>query len=108
MRAFLAASCSWVLFGANVWTTLCATFIVALVLFAFFGAALAVPALRGRKIKRRCACATSRDVVKLVEERERAAFDAKRYRPETVDLNNLPQTSREIYERARRSYKGTE
>lgn len=108
MRAFLAESCSLALFGANVWTTLGATFVVALVLFLFFGAALAAPSLRGRNVKRRCACAMSREVVKFVEERERAALDAKRYRPESVDPNNLPQTSRETYERARRSNKGTE
>ncbi len=108
MRAFLTESCFLFLFGANFWTTLGATFIVAFVLFIFLGAALAAPSLKGRKIKRRCACAMSREVVKFVEERERAALDAKRYRPETVDPNNLPQASREAYERARRSYKGTE
>jgi len=45
----------------------------------------------------------SRDVVKFVEERERVARDAKRYNPSTVDPKNLPQTSREVYEQARRS-----
>jgi len=108
VNAFSAQTCSLVLLGADVWTTLGATFAVAFVLFVLFGAALAMPALRGRKIKRRCACAMSREVLNYVEERERAAIDAKRYNPKTVDPKNLPQTSRGIYERARRSYKESE
>ena len=36
--------------------------------------------------------------MRIYNERERAALDAKRYRPETVDLRDLPQVSPELAE----------
>ena len=36
--------------------------------------------------------------MRIYNERERAALDAKRYRPETVDLRDLPQVSNELAE----------
>ena len=73
----------------------------AVVVFLIFGLILAIPILRGRKLKHRCACAASRDVMRILEERERAALEAARYSPDTVDVNNLPQTSPELAEYAR-------
>ncbi len=77
-------------------TTLGATAAFALVAFAGLFLALALPKFFGRKTKRRCACAASREVMRLVAEREKAALDAKRYRPETVDLRDLPQISPDL------------
>ena len=69
--------------------------------FLVFGAVLAIPLFRGRKLDRKCACAKSREVMRVLEERERAAFEAKRYAPETVDASDLPQTSPELAEYVR-------
>ncbi len=74
---------------------------IAIVAFALFGGILAIPALRGRKIKRTCACAESKRVMRILEERERAERDARRYAPETVDVARLPIASAELAEWAR-------
>ncbi|MGI6400518.1 MAG: hypothetical protein ACOX0A_00080 [Thermoguttaceae bacterium] len=83
-----------------------ATVGLAFIAFLIFGAILAIPALRGRKIKRTCACAGSRRVLRILEERERAARDARRYNPETVDTTNLPIAPPELTEWTRSSSQG--
>ncbi len=77
---------------------------------AFAGTCLALifPKFFGRKTKRRCACAASREAMRIYNERERAALDAKRYRPETVDLRDLPQVSPELAEFAQSASRATE
>lgn len=82
-------------------TTFLATLAFACVAFAAACLALIFPKFFGRKTKRRCACAASREVMRLYGERERAALDAKRYRPETVDARDLPQVSSELVELAK-------
>jgi hypothetical protein len=79
-------------------TAFIATVVFACVAFAGMGLALIFPKFFGRKTKRRCACAASREAMRIYNERERAALDAKRYRPETVDLRDLPQVSNELAE----------
>ena len=76
--------------------TFMATLGIAFLFFGLFAAALAIPLARGKKMQRRCACAASREVMRLLQERDRAALDAKRYRPETVDAKNLPIASPEL------------
>lgn len=68
----------------------------ACVVFLLFCAILAIPLFRGRKLSKKCACAASRDAVRAIEERERAAFQAKQYDPKTVDTNDLPTASLEL------------
>ena len=46
--------------------------------------------------------------MRIYNERERAALDAKRYRPETVDLRDLPQVSPELAEFAQVSSRSNE
>lgn len=75
-----------------------ATMGAALVVFLIFGAILAIPLFRGRKINRKCACAASKEALRVLEERERAAKEARLYSPSTVDVKNLPQTSAELAE----------
>ncbi len=41
----------------------------------------------GRQRQERCACAAARRAAKLLDQRKR---DAKKYSPETVDINHLP------------------
>ena len=89
------------LFGAA-WATFAATFFVAVVAFALFGIVLAAPALRGKGTTRKCACAASRELLRVLEERERAARIAREYAPSTVDVANLPLTSPELASRVRR------
>ncbi len=79
-------------------TVFLATLAFACVAFAATCLALIFPKFFGRKTKRRCACAASREAMRIYNERERAALDAKRYRPETVDLRDLPQVSPELAE----------
>lgn len=79
-------------------TVFLATLAFACVAFAATCLALIFPKFFGRKTKRRCACAASREAMRIYNERERAALDAKRYRPETVDLRDLPQVSSELAE----------
>ena len=79
------------------------TLAFACVAFAGMCLALIFPKFFGRKTKRRCACAASREAMRIYNERERAALDAKRYRPETVDLRDLPQVSNELAEFAQSS-----
>ena len=79
-------------------TVFLATLAFACVAFAATCLALIFPKFFGRKTKRRCACAASREAMRIYNERERAALDAKRYRPETVDLRDLPQVSNELAE----------
>ena len=80
-----------------------ATLGFAALFFGLFAAVLAIPLLRGKKMQRRCACAASKEVLRLLRERDRAALDAKRYRPETVDAKNLPIASPELAQWARGS-----
>ncbi len=80
---------------------LCATIAVSCVAFIIVAAIFALPLLRGRKLKRKCACAASKEVVKLYEEREKAAFRAKLYDPKTVDTSNLPQADPAVAQYAR-------
>ncbi|MGN0909862.1 MAG: hypothetical protein ACI4NV_00385 [Thermoguttaceae bacterium] len=80
-----------------------ATLGIAVLFFGLFAAALAIPLARGKKMQRRCACAASLEVLRLLRERDRAALDAKRYRPETVDAKNLPIASPELAQWARGS-----
>ena len=91
------------LFGASFFATLGATLLFAFLAFAFFALVLATPRLFGRAIKRRCACAGSREVLKLLAERERARLEAARYRPEEVDPSRLPMASPELADYARRA-----
>lgn len=93
---------------SGILTTLGATAAFACVAFAGLFLALALPIFFGRKLKRRCACAASRETMRLVEERERAALDAKRYRPEKVDLRDLPQISPDLADLTRRLEKNSE
>ncbi len=86
------------LFADGVIEQLIATTFVALIAFAAFAGALAIPALRGRKVKRTCACAASKIALKTLEERERAKMAALRYRPETVDVSQLPILSEDLVE----------
>lgn len=79
-------------------TTFLAALAFACVAFAATCLALIFPKFFGRKTKRRCACAASREAMRIYNERERAALNAKRYRPETVDLRDLPQVSPELAE----------
>ena len=81
--------------------TFMATLGFAALFFGLFAAVLAIPLLRGKKMQRRCACAASKEVLRLLRERDRAALDAKRYRPETVDAKNLPIASPELAQWAR-------
>ena len=74
------------------------TLAFACVAFVAMCLALIFPKFFGRKTKRRCACAASKEAMRIYNERERAALDAKRYRPETVDLRDLPQVSSELAE----------
>lgn len=85
-----------------------ATLAIAVAAFLLFGAVLAFPLLRGRKVKRRCACSASREVMRILEERERAARDAALYDPKTVDVADLPQTSPELAEYSRVAEKSAE
>ena len=89
-------------------TAFIATLAFACVAFAGMGLALIFPKFFGRKTKRRCACAASREAMRVYNERERAALDAKRYRPETVDLRDLPQVSPELAEWAQVSNRSKE
>lgn len=84
-------------------TIFLATLAFACVAFAATCLALIFPKFFGRKTKRRCACAASKEAMRIYNERERAALDAKRYRPETVDLRDLPQVSNELAEFAQGS-----
>ncbi len=86
------------LFAAGLVEQFVATSAVALLAFAAFAGALAIPALRGRKLKRTCACAASKIALKTLEERERAKMAALRYRPETVDVSQLPILSEDLVE----------
>lgn len=90
-------------FADGVLESFAATLVFAIVAFLVFGAILAIPALRGRKIKRTCACAGSRRVLRVLEERERAEKAARQYSPETVDAANLPTVAPELAEWARSS-----
>ena len=82
-------------------TTFFTTVGIAIFAFALFAGVLAIPALRGRKIKKTCACAESKRVMRVLEERERAKRDARRYAPATVDVASLPLASPELAEWAR-------
>ncbi|MCF0234254.1 MAG: hypothetical protein HUK22_04665 [Thermoguttaceae bacterium] len=92
--------------GQNFIVVLCVASLFAILAFGFFGLALGLPALLGKKIKRRCACGASREVMRLVAEREKAKLDAKRYRPETVNLADLPQISPELADLAQNLAQG--
>ena len=96
---------AWFLSGeieqTSLWLSFAVTLVVAFIAFAIFALILAVPLFRKRKIKRRCACAASKEVLRVLEERERAAKLAREYRPENVDVNDLPQASPELAEFAR-------
>lgn len=94
--------CLSILFADDVVEQFAATAFVALVAFVVFAVALAIPALRGRKLKRTCACAASKIALKTIEERERAKMAALRYRPETVDVSQLPILSEDLVEYTRR------
>ncbi len=89
------------LFADGEATTLLATIGFAIVAFALFGGGLAIPALRGRKIKRTCACSESNRVMRILAERRRAKRAARRYSPETVDVARLPLASSDLVEWAR-------
>ena len=89
-------------------TAFLATLAFACVAFAVMCLALIFPKFFGRKTKRRCACAASKEAMRIYKERERAALDAKRYRPETVDLRDLPQVSNELAEFAQGSSRSKE
>ncbi|MBQ1277999.1 MAG: hypothetical protein IIY07_05085 [Thermoguttaceae bacterium] len=84
------------------------TLAFACVAFVAMCLALIFPKFFGRKTKRRCACAASKEAMRIYKERERAALDAKRYRPETVDLRDLPQVSNELAEFAQGSSRSKE
>lgn len=77
-------------------SSILATCAFALVAFLAFAAILGAPLFFGKKLKRRCACAASKEVVRVVEERERAKWDAATYSPETVDAKRLPTLSQEL------------
>ncbi len=66
------------------------TLLFALAAFALFFGAIGLGIFLGRVKKRRCACAAAKAVMKQVEDRQKAARDALRYRPETVDPSALP------------------
>ncbi len=87
--------------------TRCVFMTVVFAVFAFlaFGLIFAVPYLRGKPTKRRCACAASEEATRVLDERERAKKDALRYDPNTVDANDLPTVSPELaqYESRRSS-----
>ncbi|MBR4834296.1 MAG: hypothetical protein IKU86_08215 [Thermoguttaceae bacterium] len=89
-------------------TIFIATLAFACVAFAGMCLALIFPKFFGRKTKRRCACAASREAMRLYGERERAALDAKRYRPETVDVRDLPQVSSDLVDLARVTNRSSE
>ncbi len=91
-------------FGAA-WGNVIATVLFACGAFAVFMLVLAIPALRGRAIKRKCACAASRDALRILEERERAKRNAMIYSVETVDAQRLPTVSPQLAEFARRERK---
>lgn len=78
-----------------------ATVLFSIAVFAFFGLALSLAALMGRRRKRRCACAESKAVMKTFLERDKAKRNARLYRRDTVDLQNLPVLSPEIAEDAK-------
>ena len=101
MQEFDVLTSAVAAFG-SIWTTLAATAIFAIVAFALFMLTLAIPAFRGRAIKRKCACAASRDALRILEERERAKRDAMLYSAETVDVERLPMASSELADYARR------
>lgn len=61
-----------------------------ILIFGFFFAALGLKRLFGKKTKRQCACAMSKEIVRKFEERDKNARDAARYSPNTVDPNDLP------------------
>ncbi|MDD3590473.1 MAG: hypothetical protein PHO46_09430 [Thermoguttaceae bacterium] len=81
--------------------TLLATIGFAVAVFAIFSLILAIPQLRGKQVKRRCACSASAEALRVLEERKRAKKKALLYDPETVDVGNLPQTSPELAEYSR-------
>lgn len=66
--------------------------------FLIFAAILAFPLFLGKKLKRKCACAASKEAVRLVEEREKAAYRAKLYNPKTVNTVDLPQADPTLVE----------
>lgn len=101
MSSLLLTSSS--LFASSALATFAATLAVALIAFVFFGCALAIPALRGRSVNRKCACKSAQDAMRVVKEREHAKLHAMRYSPETVDTTNLPTASPELAEWARYS-----
>ena len=82
-----------------------ATIVFAAVAFLIVALVFAVPVLRGKAANRRCACAASKEALRVLDERERAKKDAARYNPETVDPNDLPTVSPELaeYESKRRA-----
>lgn len=62
----------------------------ALAAFGLFFAAMMLGRLFGRVRRHRCSCAEARAVMKRVADREKAARDARHYRPETVKPDELP------------------
>lgn len=86
------------IFAEGTLTSFVATLALAIAAFLIFGLILAIPALRGGKIRRTCACSGSKRVLRVLEERKRAEINARRYRPETVDVSNLPLASPELAE----------
>ena len=101
-RVFLLPS----LFGATILQTTLATALFACVAFAFFAVALLIAQRFGRGVNGKCACARSRQVLKILEERERAAKLARGYRAENVDVERLPIISDELARFARRDESG--
>lgn len=58
--------------------------------FALFFGAIGLGVFLGRVRKRRCACSAAREVMRLCADREKAAREAQRYRPETINTRQLP------------------
>ena len=78
-----------------------AVVIFSLAAFFIFALALAIPLLRGKKLKHKCACSASREAMRILEERERAKRAAANYDRADVDAQNLPLASPELAEYAR-------
>ena len=77
-------------------STLAQTIAFAVVAFLVLALVLAVPLFRGKKLKKQCACAASKEVMRVLDEREKAKRKAAEYRPELVDVDELPTISPEL------------
>lgn len=74
----------------------------ALAAFGLFFIAMSLGRFFGRVRKRRCSCAEARAVMQTVADREKAARQAKNYRPESVKADDLPILPTSLLDETRR------